>query len=149
MKRLIALALLGAAVASAQDGPSIPAADTWYKSEYAPLYLDKPWEMAAEIAGHFAEEVHVHGEDAGMVNSLQWMSEALEEWKIDGWLRSELAGLDFELLNSRTASFKARWRDYYSGGNIGYECGWYLADFADGKWRISEYATIACSEHGL
>ena len=149
MKRLVALALLVAGNALAEDELSIPAADDWYRSAYAPLYLDKPWEKAAEIAGHFAEEVHVHGENAGTVNSLQWMTGALEEWKIDGWLRSELAGLDFELFNPRTASFKAKWRDYYSGGNIGYECGWYLADFVDGKWQISEYATIACGEHGL
>ena len=64
-------------------------------------------------------------------------------------LSSELADLDFELLNETTASFKAKWRDYYSGGNIGYECGWYLADLIDGRWLIAEYATIVCGEHGL
>ena len=149
MRPLIALALLAGGIALAEDELSIPAADDWYTSEYAPLYHDKPWENAAEIVGHFAENVHVHGEGAGMYNSLQWMSEALEEWKIEGWVRSELADLDFELLNETTASFKAKWRDYYTGGNIGYECGWYLADLVDGRWRITEYATIACGEHGL
>jgi hypothetical protein len=149
MKLLSALALLATGIALAEDEGSMPAADDWYTSEYAPLYHDKPWEKATEIAGHFAENVHVHGEGAGMYSSLQWMSEALEEWKIDGWVRSELADLDFELLNETTASFKARWRDYYTGGNIGYECGWYLADRIDRKWLITEYATIACAEHGL
>ncbi len=149
MRLLVAVVLLVPAVVMAQDEPAPPAADDWYTSEYAALYNDKPWEKAAEIAGHFAETVHVHGEDAGMYDSLQWMSEALEEWKIEGWIRSELAGLDFELLNPATASFKAKWRDYYSGGNIGYECGWYLAVLIDGRWRITEYATIACGEHGL
>mgnify|MGYP000455833515 FL=1 len=149
MKFFTALLLLLPIVATAQDESPIPAADDWYRSEYAPLYLDKPWEKAQEIAGHFAENVQVHGEDPGTFNSLQWMSDALEGWKIEGWLRSELAGLEFEMFNPATASFKAKWRDYYSGGNIGYECGWYLADLIDGRWRITEYATITCSEHGL
>lgn len=108
MRLLIVLALLVAGIALAEDELSIPAADDWYTSQYAPLYRDNPWEKAAEIAG-----------------------------------------LNFELLNETTASFKAKWRDYYSGGNIGYECGWYLADLIDGKWLITEYATIACGKHGL
>ncbi len=149
MRRLLAMALLVPVMAMAQDEQPVIAADDWYRSEYAVLYNDKPWEKAAEIAGHFAENVHVHGEGAGTYNSLQWMSAALEEWKIEGWIRSELAALEFDLLNAGTASFKAKWRDYYTGGNIGYECGWYLADLVDGKWLFTEYATIACSDHGL
>ncbi|MBT8107808.1 MAG: hypothetical protein KJP17_06210 [Gammaproteobacteria bacterium] len=149
MRQLIAFVLMVGGIALAEDEVSMPAADDWYATQYAPLYHDKPWEKAAEIAGHFAENVHVHGEGAGTYSSLQWMSEALEEWKIDGWVRSELADLDFELLNETTASFKAKWRDYYTGGNISYECGWYLADLVDGKWLITEYATIVCGEHGL
>ena len=149
MMRLLAAALLIPLVAIAEDESPVLAADDWYTSEYAPQDLDKPWEKAAEIAGHFTETVHVHGEQPGAHNSLQWMTEALEEWKIEGWIRSELADLQFELLNPATASFKAKWRDYYSGGNIGHECGWYLADLVDGKWLITEYATITCSEHGL
>ncbi|NIS90375.1 MAG: hypothetical protein GTN98_09900 [Woeseiaceae bacterium] len=133
----------------AQDETAIPPADEWYKSEYAPLYGDKPWENADELAGHFTETVQIHNELIESLDSLQWISGALEEWKIAGWVRSEIAEMDFEMFNPTTASFKTRWRDYYNGGNIAYECTWYLADFVDGSWKISAVAGINCNEHGL
>ena len=148
MKRLLAACLLVAAVAMAEDDSAIPSANDWYTSEYAPLYLDKPWNKVDELVRHFAESIHDH-DDGQHYNAREWLSGGNEEWKIDGWVRSELAELDFDQLNASTATFKAKWRDYYSGGNISYECGWYLADLVDGKWLITEYATIACGEHGL
>ena len=72
------------------------------------------------------------------------MSEAIVSWLNDGWLRSELAALQFDQLNSHTAAFKAKWRDYYTDDVTAYECGWYLADVIEGRWRITEYATIQC-----
>lgn len=57
--------------------------------------------------------------------------------------------LEYDLLNDSTASFKVKWRDFYSGGNIAYECSWYLADFNDCRWLITEFAIIDCADHGL
>lgn len=141
--------LLLSSVVYAQDESAIPPADEWYKSEYAPLYGDKPWDKAAELAQHFTANVQIHGEPAETVDGLPWITDALQEWKIDGWIRSEIADMDYDLLNPTTASFKTKWRDYYSGGNVAYECTWYLADFADGAWKISALAGIDCAEHGL
>ncbi|MGI9263466.1 MAG: hypothetical protein ACR2QU_00970 [Gammaproteobacteria bacterium] len=153
MNRLTLLfALCVAAPLYAQDDEeevTIPAADEWYKADYAPLYNDKPWDKVDEIVAFYAETLHEHGEGGGSHNAREWASGLLEEWKIEGWIRSELADLKTDMLNPTTASFKAKWRDYYAGGNIGYECSWYLADFTDGKWVISEYAVINCSDHGL
>jgi hypothetical protein len=146
--RALAITLLGAA-AFAADHEDIPSPEDWYKNDYAPLYGDKPGDRAAEIAGHFADQVQVHGADPGTYDSLSWMSGAIEEWLNDGWLRSELAALQFDQLNSHTAAFKAKWRDYYTHDVTAYECGWYLADVIEGRWRITEYATIQCDEHGL
>ncbi len=148
MRLLAPLLLLVPLIAIAQGEPSIPAADDWYKTEYATLYNDKPWDKVDELVSHFAETVHDH-DDGQQYNAREWLSGGIEEWKVEGWIRSELAALEFDLLNAGTASFKAKWRDYYTGGNIGYECGWYLADLVDGKWLFTEYATIACSDHGL
>ncbi len=148
MKRLLAVALLVPFVAMAEDESPVLAADDWYTSEYAPLYLDKPWDKVDELVSHFAESVHDH-DDGEQYNTHEWLSGGIQEWKIEGWIRSELAELEFDQLNPSTAAFKAKWRDYYSGGNISYECGWYLADLVDGKWLITEYATIVCGDHGL
>ncbi len=148
MRPLLVAALLIPAAAMTQEEPAVPSADHWYKTEYAALYNDKPWDKVDELVSHFAESIHDH-DDGQHYNAREWLSGGIEEWKIDGWIRSDLDVLDVDLLNPTTASFKAKWRDYYTGGNIGYECGWYLADVIDGKWLITEYATITCSEHGL
>lgn len=146
--KVLLTALLGtAAFAAHHEG--VPSAEDWYKNDYAPLYGDQPGDKAAEIAGHFADTVQVHGAEPGTYDSLKWMSEAIIEWQSDGWIRSELAALQFDQLNTHTAAFKAKWRDHYSGGVTAYECGWYLADVIEGRWRITEYATIQCDEHGL
>lgn len=149
MRKWLFLVALGAtSVAISQDEASTPAADEWYKASYAPLYDDKPWSKLEEIVPYYTETIHDH-DDGVVYNSREWISEALQEWKIEGWIRSELAELEYDLLNPTTATFKAKWRDYYSGGNINYECAWYLSDFDDDKWLISEFATINCDEHGL
>lgn len=150
MRLFFLVATLGLSTAVyAQDETEIPAADEWYKTQYAVLYDDKPWDKVDEIASFYAENMHVHGEDGGSFNSREWIAEELEGWKIEGWIRSELADLESELLNPNTATFKTKWRDYYTGGNIDYECSWYLSDFKNGKWLISEYAIIDCNEHGM
>jgi len=135
--------------AYAQNEQEIPSAEEWYKVQYAPLYGDKPWDKLDELMQHYADTLHDHDEDGRSFNSREWLGAAMEEWKIDGWIRSELAELEYDLLNENTAGFKAKWRDYYTGGNIAYECAWYLADHKDGRWQINEFATINCSDHGL
>ena len=142
------MALLAPAFALAEDDSTVSAAGDWYTSEYAALYFDKPWDKVDELVSHFAESIHDH-DDGQHYNAREWLSGDIEEWKIDGWIRSELANLEVDRLNASTVAFKAKWRDYYSGGNISHECGWYLADLIDDRWRITEYATITCSEHGL
>lgn len=150
MKSMTVIFLLAlTANAIAQDEGEIPSALDWYKNDYAQVYDDKPWEKADEVASFYAETIHNHDDGGSSHNSLEWVSALLEEWKIEGWIRSELADIAVDTLNPTTASVKAKWRDYYSGGNIGYECGWYLVDFSDGRWQISEYATISCADHGM
>jgi hypothetical protein len=150
MKILFLIAAFGLTSAiHAQDETEIPAADEWYRAQYAPLYDDKPWGKLEEIVPFYAETIHDHDGEGGSYNSREWLAEALEGWKIEGWIRSELADLDYELLNPNTASFKAKWRDYYTGGNVVYECSWYLSNFRNGKWLITEFATISCDDHGL
>jgi hypothetical protein len=93
--------------------------------------------------------IRVHGEEGRTYDSLTWMTEAIAGWKADGWLWSEQAALDVDTLNTGAAVFKARWRDHYEGDEVGFECGWYLADNIDGRWRITGYAAIECDAHGL
>ena len=146
--QLLCIALLATAV-QAQDDAEIPPADEWYKSEYAPLYGDKPWDHAEELAQYFTAKVRVHNGTSESVDALPWMTDALQEWKIQGWVRSEIADIEFDQINATTAAFKTKWRDYYNGGNVGYECTWYLAVYDGSNWKISDVAGITCTEHGL
>ena len=140
---------IGCIAAYGQDENAIPPADQWYKTEYAPLFADKPWDKAADIASHYAETIQLHGEAIETVDALPWVTDALEEWKIQGWIRSEIADIEIDELNSTTVSFKTKWRDYFNGGNIAYECAWYLTDFINDSWKITACAEITCNEHGL
>ena len=148
VKLLFPCLAMCAAPAQAQEEPAMPSAEDWYKADYAALYGDKPWEKLDELLSHFATTIHDH-DYKEQYDAREWLSSGVEEWKVDGWIRSDLSALDVDLLNPTTASFKAKWRDYYTGGNISHECSWYLADVIDGKWLITEYATIDCSKHGL
>ncbi len=141
--------VLTATVVNAQEEPTIPPANDWYQSELAPLFGDKPWDRAAELSAHFSETIQIHGDSVQTVSTFEWLTEVLQELKIAGWIRSEIADVDSDQLNSTTVAFKTKWRDYYSGGNISYDCTWYLADFSDGTWRITDIAGITCNEHGL
>jgi hypothetical protein len=147
--RLIILLAFPAVAVEAQEAQVVTSADEWYQATYAPLYQDRAWEKADEIAGHFAATLHLHDDGQRLVSSREWITENLQEWKIDGWIQSEIDELEYDLLNDSTASFKVRWRDSYSGGNIAYECSWYLADFNDGRWLITGFAIIDCADHGL
>ena len=90
MKKLLVLfAICLITPAYAQDEAEIPAADEWYKAHYAALYNDKPWDKVDEIVAFYAETLHEHGEGGGSHNAREWASGLLEEWKIDGWIRSE------------------------------------------------------------
>ena len=150
MKILFLIAAFGLSGAiHAQDEMVIPAADEWFKTQYAPLYDDKPWDKLEEIVPFYAETIHDHDGEGGSYNSREWLAEALQGWKAKGWIRSELADLDYDLLNPGTASFKAKWRYHYTGDYIAYECSWYLSDFRNGKWIITEFATINCKDHHM
>ncbi len=148
-KALILMLVAGCGSVQAQEEATIPQADDWYKTEYAPLYADKPWDKAAEVTQYFDETIQIHDETTVSVNALQWITDAMQEWKIEGWIRSEIADIEVDELNATTVAFKTKWRDYYSGGNIAYSCGWYLADYGDGSWKFTDYGPITCSEHGL
>jgi len=66
MRLIVVCALLSLNItASAEDESVVPSADDWYKSEYAPLYLDKPSDKLDELMEHFAETMHIHGGDSG------------------------------------------------------------------------------------
>ena len=77
------------------------------------------------------------------------IANGIEEWRSDGWLGSDIAGYQSDLLNATTAVFKVKWRDRYADGNEEFECGWYMADLKSNGWVISQYADIDCAEHDL
>lgn len=126
-------------------------ADDWYKNHYAPLYAENPWDKIEQLAELFDENLHYHTSDGTVVvtDGAKWISEGVAGWKADGWLGSELAGYESDLLNATTAAFKAKWRDRYADGTVVFECGWYLADLKNESWTITQYADVDCAEHGL
>lgn len=140
------LLLLVTVSAHGQQQETLKSAESWYTTEYAPLYAEEPWEHVEELARHFTSTVQVHDAALENIDSLEWMSAALEEWRISGWTHSEIVGITTRYLNPSTVYFITRWRDHYADGSVAFECGWYLVDRVGESWKISGYASMTCTE---
>jgi hypothetical protein len=130
---------------------TIPDPGDWYRNAYAPLWESEPAQHVEELLGFYAETVETHSAGGGVVreNRRAWLAEPMAQWQAEGWLRSKMTELQIDQLNPGTASFKARWVDYYQSAEPGDSCGWYLANWMDGKWQFTTYTDIDCAKHGL
>jgi len=138
---LITLIALPASSETADD------LDKWFRDGYAALYVENSWEHADEFAQYFAEVITLRSEDGLValdVNS--FVVDSLEVWRSEGWLGTDVAELDTQLLNASTAVFDVKWLDRNDDGSTGYECGWYFADKIDGKWLLSQYISMSCTD---
>lgn len=129
----------------------IPDPDNWYRSSYAVLWTGKPGEQVEAMLTHYAGTVVSHREDGSVTSTpkRQWLVEPLQQWLAEGWLDSSLKTLRTDRINPTTASFKASWIDRYADAPDDVSCGWYLADWIEGRWQFTAYADIDCAGHGL
>ena len=61
-------------------------------------------------------------------------------------LGTDVEALDTTLLNATTAVFDIVWLDRMADGSTANECGWYVADKIDGKWLLSQYIAMSCTD---
>ena len=125
---------------------SIPDAENWYRTSYAPLWSGSPVDDVDRILEHYAPEIVTHESDGTISREEQvaWLATPMQEWVSQGWVRAEMTALNTHLINASTAAFVATWKDYYDDGSTEVSCGWYLADFVDDEWMITEYADTTC-----
>jgi hypothetical protein len=120
--------------------------ETWYRESYAPLWAENPADHIEQILDHYATNIWTHG-DNGEITQHEtdaWLRAPMQEWLADGWINATLQRLEANPINTTTASFKADWLDHYKEAPEEHDCGWYLADYLDGKWQITTYAGISC-----
>lgn len=144
---LFGLCPAGALAQSATlEGP-----EAWFVKDYGALWLDAPWRNTQEILRHYTAQVVVRepGQPPQTVDARAWLGPLLTQWRDEGWISSEITAIRTDALNATTTSFKVRWKDQYADGSSDHSCGWYLADWLDGAWKNSQYATIDCIEHDL
>ncbi len=121
--------------------------DKWFRGGYAALYVEKAWDHADEFAQYFADEIAYRSDDGlSLTNVNGFVVDSLGEWRSEGWLGTDVANLDARLLNATTAVFDVTWRDRNDDGSTELSCGWYLADKIDGKWLLSQYIAMPCSD---
>jgi hypothetical protein len=127
------------------------AVDDWYQNSYAPLWKEAPWDKLEEVLAYYDETLFLHPPDDKMtaVDSREWLARNLANWKSDGWLGSAVAKYRSDQLNTSTAMFKVKWRDWYADGSEEFSCGWYAADLDGESWVFTQYAEIDCAEHGF
>ena len=125
--------------------------DDWYQNRYAPLWKENSWDKVGEISAFYDETLYLHPPDGTItaVASRTWLTNSVEEWKLDGWLGSAVAKYRSDQLNSSSVSFKVKWRDWYTDGKEDFSCGWYMADLNSDEWLITQYAEIDCADHDL
>ncbi|MEM6512404.1 MAG: hypothetical protein AAF660_05285 [Pseudomonadota bacterium] len=150
MKRISLIACLLLATSVSADGHRMTA-EAWYKTDYAPLWKDAPWEKAETIARYYDETLTSYAPTGGteVSNALASMTESMSYWRSEGWISSVLTALETDSLNPGTATFKAMWLDIYEDGSEESSCGWYLATRSDAGWKFTSYTDIDCDEHGL
>jgi len=138
---LFTLLVLPASAETAED------LDKWFRDGYAALYVEDSWEHADEFAQYIADVITTRS-DNGLTESdvNGFVVESLEEWRSEGWLGTDVAELDTKLLNATTAVFDIKWLDRNADGSTEYECGWYVADKIAGKWLLSQYIAMSCTD---
>lgn len=146
----IVIALLLAA-SHAQADATAQSADEWYQDHYAPLWKENAWDKLDAAAVFYDETIYLHPPEGAItaVASREWLADAMQGWKSEGWLGSDVAEFRSDRLNASTVAFKARWRDWYKDGSEEFSCGWYVADLRGGVWVFTQYAEIDCAEHDL
>ena len=151
MKKSICMLALScfAVCASADDAVANP--ESWYRDAYAPLWAQDPGGNADKMLVFYADTIETHSPDGQITRTdkATWLNEPMGEWLADGWLGSELQGLETDRINEATTSFKASWLDRYEEDYEELACGWYLADLLDGAWKFTAYADIDCDAHGF
>ena len=138
---LVALIALPASADTAED------LDKWFRDGYAALYVENSWEHADKFAQYFADKITVRSDNGvaeADVNS--FVVDSFEAWRSEGWLGTDVAELDTQLLNATTAVFDVKWRDRNEDGSTAYECGWYVADKINGEWLLSQYIAMSCAD---
>jgi len=147
MKKLSWAPLLIALVAMPASADTAEDLDKWFRDGYAALYVEDSWEHADEFAQYFAEVITTRTANGPVESDVNgFVVEQLEVWRSEGWLGSDVQELDTKLLNATTAVFDINWLDRNADGSTANECGWYLADKIDGKWLLSQYIAMSCTE---
>ena len=147
MKKLSWTPLLFALIALPASADTAEDLDKWFRNGYAALYVENAWDRADEFAQYFAPVITTRS-DGGVTrgNVRSFVVDALDGWRSEGRLGTDVAALDTKLLNETTAVFDVRWLDRNDDGSTGYECGWYIADKIDGKWLLSQYISMSCPD---
>lgn len=146
LKRHCLLSVLSALGCTCALGQDVPDPAAWYQESYAPLWSDTPAQDVDKILAHYAREIVTHEGDGTISRDdrQSWLAEPMAEWVAEGWLRAEMTALQTQRINATTAAFVATWKDYYDGGETEVSCGWYLADYMEEGWLITEYADTDC-----
>ena len=147
MKKLFWAPLLLALVALPASAETAEDLDKWFREGYAALYAENAWEHADEFAQYFAEVITTRSNNGVSESDVNgFVVESLEVWRSEGWLGTDVEELDTKLLNASTAVFDVKWRDRSADGSTAYECGWYFADKIDGKWLLSQWISMSCTD---
>jgi hypothetical protein len=147
MTKLSWAPLLFALLALPVSADTAEGLDKWFRDGYAALYVEDSWDHADEFAQYIAKVITTRS-DTGVTESgvNGFVIDSLAAWRAEGWLGTDVETLDTKLLNATTAVFDVKWLDRNADGSTADECGWYVADKIAGKWLLSQYILMSCTD---
>ena len=118
MNRLLILAVGITVFSQPAIADSAEELNQWFRDGYAALYVENAWEKADEFAQYLADEIAYRSDEGLVVVDVNgFVVDSLDEWRNEGWLGTDVAGLKTVMLNATTAVFDITWVDRYAGGS--------------------------------
>lgn len=147
MTRFFAAMLLAFLIAVPASADTAQDLDKWFRDGYAALYVENAWDRADQFGQYLADEIVVRSDDGMVATDVNgFVVDSLDEWRSEGWLGTDIAELDTEMLNAKTAVFDVKWLDRNDDGSTEISCGWYIADKVGSKWLLSQYIAMQCAD---
>jgi hypothetical protein len=145
---LAALTLTAVAAGAADPDPGA-ALESWYRSEFAPPFLERkvdPRKAAAHYRATFSY-LDIGGETV-VTDAAAFIADYVRYMNDNDWRSSELLDVEARMLNGHSAMLLAEWKlGNGAGRNIG-DCPtnryFYVLERGSGRWEIVLEGALSC-----
>ncbi len=120
-------------------------AENWFINHYAPLWKNGDNLLLKKLEYFY----HPSGFMRQQGKLIQWQFPATFEGlllsvKEAGWQSAKVLSIQPQQINQHSVALTVIWQSEYSSRAKVISCEWYLADFEQSRWRITQHNFIHC-----